>query len=419
MQCRRCLYTTDHPLNITIDEEGICSGCRIHEEKDWIDWEERWNKLQVLVRDYRSVSGNNYDCIVPVSGARDSHFIVDLVKNKLKLNPLLVSYNKHFNTDIGSRNLANLRIKFNCDIVSQTVNPDTVKRITRETLRRLGSVYWHCLAGETVFPVQTAVRLKIPLIIWGAHQGVDQVGMFSHLNEVEMTRKYRKEHDLMGVEAEDLFGEMENLGEEHLCPYLYPDHYLIQRVGVRGIYLNNFVRWDSRKQHETMIKLYEYETADMGRSFDYYNDVDSYVYLHLHDFIKDLKHGYSKVVDHACREIRLHRMSKQEAKMLVNYHSNIKPKFTKYFLDWLRIDEKSLSLVLDQIRNKNIWFRSEDWEWVRKPSFEELNKSDEEFEESITTPFLPFHITEQYKSTDCNNSYVLYGHGNRVSGEKI
>ena len=48
-----------------------------------------------------------------------------------------------------------------------------------------------------------------------------------------------------------------------------------KEIGVRGIYLNNFVRWDTRIQHEKMIKLYDYETANMGRSFDFYNDVDS------------------------------------------------------------------------------------------------------------------------------------------------
>ena len=89
-------------------------------------------KLKQIVDPYRSLSGLNYDCIVPVSGARDSYFIVHLVKNKLGLNPLLVSYNKHYNTDVGARNLANLRIKFDCDIITQTIQPDTVKRITKK-----------------------------------------------------------------------------------------------------------------------------------------------------------------------------------------------------------------------------------------------------------------------------------------------
>ncbi|MEA1919708.1 MAG: N-acetyl sugar amidotransferase, partial [Campylobacterota bacterium] len=94
--CKRCLYPENHPLNIIFDDEGICSGCRVHEEKFSIDWEEKEKKLIQLLESYRSESGKNYDCIVPVSGAKDSYFIVDLIKNKYGLNPLLVSYNKHY-----------------------------------------------------------------------------------------------------------------------------------------------------------------------------------------------------------------------------------------------------------------------------------------------------------------------------------
>lgn len=202
--CKRCLYTTRHPLGLTLDEEGICSGCRIHEEKDALDWAGRWKRLEDLVAPYRITNGKAYDCIVPVTGGNDSYFIVHLVKERLGLNPLLVTYNKYFNTPLGIRNLANLRIRFNCDIIYQNVNPESVKKITRTTLREIGSIYWPCIAGQTAFPVQTAVRYKIPLIIWGAHQGLEQVGMFSHEHEVEMSRRYRKDHDLMGYEADDL-----------------------------------------------------------------------------------------------------------------------------------------------------------------------------------------------------------------------
>ena len=169
--CKRCLYSSGHPLGLVIDEEGICSGCRIHEEKDALDWSARWQLLESIVRPYRSSDRRNYDCIVPVTGGNDSHYIVHLVKERLKLNPLLVTYNKYFNTELGIRNLANLRIRFDCDILSQNVNPQVVRKITRATLRRFGSIYWPCLAGQTVFPVQTAVRHGIPLIIWARIKG--------------------------------------------------------------------------------------------------------------------------------------------------------------------------------------------------------------------------------------------------------
>ena len=254
--CKRCVYPENHPLNLTFDDEGICSGCRVHEEKDTLNWNERSEKLEQILNNYKNKSGDNYDCIIPVSGARDSYFIVHTIKNIYGLNPLLVTYNKQYNSNLGIRNLANLRIMFDCDLMTLTVNPESVKKITRATLRKFGSIYWHCIAGQTVYPVHTAVKFKIPLIIWGAHQGVDQVGMFSHLDEVEMTRKYRKEHDLMGYEAEDLIDEFDNISEEDITQFKYPDDKEIERVGVRGIYLNNYLRWDSRSQHELMIKKY-------------------------------------------------------------------------------------------------------------------------------------------------------------------
>ena len=102
--------------------------------------------------------------------------------------------------------MSKLRSIIGCSLITLTVKPQTVKKITKATIKKIGSIYWHCIAGQTVFPVKLACKLKIPLIIWGAHQGVDQVGMFSHYEEVEMTRKYRKEHDLMGNEAEDFIG---------------------------------------------------------------------------------------------------------------------------------------------------------------------------------------------------------------------
>ena len=321
--CKRCLYPENHPLGIVFDDQGVCSGCRIHDEKDIIDWKERGKKLREILNKFRNKDNKNYDCIIPVSGARDSYFIVHIIKNVYKMHPLLVSYNKQYNTKRGIRNLAYLRTIFGCDFNMLTVSPITVKKITRYTVKKLASIYWHCLAGQTVFPVQIAVRLKIPLIIWGVHQGCDQVGMFSHLDEVEMTRKYRKNHDLMGFEAEDLIDGKEGITENDVQAFKYPHDKEIEKVGVRGIYLGNYIRWDSKKQHELMIKLYGYETAEQRRTFDAYNDVDCFNYSDLHDYIKFLKWGYGKVTDQASREIRLKKLTRQEGVELVKKYQNI------------------------------------------------------------------------------------------------
>ncbi len=363
MHCRRCLYTTAHPLGLVLDGEGICSGCRVHEEKDRLDWAERWQRLESLVAPYRSRSGEVYDCIVPVSGAGDSHHIVHLVKQRLGLNPLLVTYNKYFNTSLGIRNLANLRIRFDCDLIQQNVNPHAVKKITRTTLRDFGSDYWHCLAGQTVFPVQTAVRYRIPLILWGAHQGLEQVGMYSHEDEVEMTRRHRQDHDLMGREADDLPTMFDTLKESDIWQYRYPDDAAMAEIGVRGVYLGNYVRWDPKAQHEQMIERCGYRTAALARTFDTCDHVDCWNYMDLHDVLKLHKHGYSKVTDHASREIRHGRLTRAQGLALVRRHELAAPQHLDKFCEWLGLDRSGLGFLLDRHRHPRWWREADTGRW--------------------------------------------------------
>ena len=411
--CNRCLYPVNHPLNIIFDDDGICSGCRIHEEKDVIDWSLKEKKLLKILSNYKNTSGNNYDCIIPVSGAKDSFFIVHMVKNVYGMNPLLLTYNKQYNNDLGIRNLAKLRTQFDCDLMNLTVNPNTVKKVTKASLRKFGSIYWHCIAGQTVFPVQIAVKFKIPLIIWGAHQGVDQVGMFSHNDEVEMTRKYRKEHDLMGFEAEDLVSEFDNISLNDIGQFLYPDDIEIAKVGVRGIYLNNYIRWDSKKQHEKMIEIYDYESNMASRTFDLYNYADCFNYTELHDYIKFIKHGYGVVTDNVCREIRLRRMTREQGLDLINKYKLSKPKNVKLFLDWLGITENGFDFLIDQHRNSNIWERDNNWKWKIRKDYFELNdkNSVEKARLSIKESWKDFQNTKNKRKNYTDDKYILLGKG--------
>ena len=357
--CKECLYSNLHPLGITFDKNGICSGCNIHKEKDILDWKYRFNKLKKLVKKYKSKSRENYDCIVPVTGGNDSYFIVHVVKNKLGLNPLLVSYNKYFNTPLGISNLANLRIKFDSDIIFKNVNIKSVKKIVRFTLAEYQNIYWHILAGHSVFPVEVATKYKIPLIIWGAHQGLEQVGMFSHEHEVEMTRRYRADHDLFGIEAGNLLNSDNDLTEEDIWQYRYPDDVQLNSIGVSGIYLGNFLRWDPTAQHLEMIKKYRYKSAELPRTFDTYDHVDCYNYMNLHDYLKQSKHGYSKITDHVCREIRHKRITREEGINLVKFYETKLPKNLDLFCKWLETNTHSLNFVINRSKNKNFWIQKD------------------------------------------------------------
>lgn len=397
---------------MTFDNEGICSGCRVHEEKDTLAWQDRGEKLEKILSAYRGKGKSRYDCIVPVSGARDTYFILDQIQRVYGMNPLVVGYNRQYNTRRGIRNLSYLRHIFDRDFMQSAVSPLVTRRVARETLHKIGSFHWHVLAGQTVFPVQVATRLKIPLIIWGAHQGVDQAGMFSHTDEVEMTRKYRHEHDLMGVEAEDLIGGVEDLKEWELRMFIYPDDSDLARVGVRGIYLNNYIRWDTKAQHEKMIGAFEYESASQQRTFDTYNDVDCHHYSGTHDLIKYMKWGYGKVHDHATREIRLRRMTREEGIDLVAKYINKQPQDFPLLLDWLQISESDLYAAVDVFRDPKIWTRS-NGEWSLRDSVEK-HRGDPGVDAARLTPleaWKDFLITPNREPGIEDDQHLIYARG--------
>jgi N-acetyl sugar amidotransferase len=365
--CRRCLYPENHPFGISFDAEGICTGCRVHEEKDRLDWTARETRLAALLAPYRGRNRLRHDCIIPVSGARDSFFIVDMVQRVYGLNPLLVTYNRHYNSRAGIYNVARLRTALGCDIETLTLQPSLVKRMMRASLAEMGSFHWHALAGQTVFPVQVAVQTGIPLIIWGAHQALDQVGMFSHLDEVEMSRRYRREHDLMGHEAEDLV-DRQGLTETDLRPLFYPQDADLRRVGVRGIYLGNYIRWDSKAQHERMVAAYDYYMGALPRTFDTYNDVDCVHYAGMHDVIKFHKLGYGKATDHACREIRFGRLTRAQGLALASQYQDRAAPDAAGLAGFVGMSETEISACVDRHRDPRAWAKGPaGWNRVAAP----------------------------------------------------
>ena len=166
--------------------------------------------------------------------------------------------------------------------------------------------------------------------------------MFSHEHEVEMTRRYRKDHDLMGHEADDLLSVFDTLSEKDIWQYRYPDDHDLNEIGVRGIYLGNYVRWDPKAQHEQMIIEYDYKTSSFNRTFDKYDFVDCFNYMDIHDLLKLYKNGYSRVTDHASREIRYGRLTREQGLILVKKHEQEPLKYLDLFQEWLGVKPQSL-----------------------------------------------------------------------------
>lgn len=332
-RCAKCLYTGSHPFGLAF-LNNECSGCFTHKEKDVLDWDKRLELLKETIELNKKATNNgSYDCIVPVVGDAQDYFVLHNVINVLELTPLVICVNDYFYNDIGWQNLHNLITVF--DVDSMVFNPDIhlYKEMIRTSLRRFDHMLWPSLALRTSYPVHVAVSRKIPLIIWGQQQSVEQVGKFSHLDDVTMSYWSRQQHDLMDITLSQQVGNGAQVNTKHLNYYQYPNIKKLHRAGVTGVYLSNYIRWDPLRQNQSMLKygfLPEYQSG----TYDPYERAGSSVYYHIHDLLRQKRVGYRKVMDHLTRDIRHGYIDRKDAKILYEIFSRQPIDVTPFF-DWL------------------------------------------------------------------------------------
>jgi hypothetical protein len=237
-------------------------------------------------------------------------------------------------------------------------------------LKKVGDVTWHYHAGIMTFPIQVAVKYKIPLIIWGEHGFAELTGMFNQDDMVEFTKKCRQEHSMRGFEPEDIINDPESdLTMKDLAPFIYPPDEEIEEVGVRGIYLYNFLPWDARLQTELMVKRYGFETAlKRERTFNIYSKLDDIHANGLHDYLKFLKFGYGRATDDASTEIRYGRMTREEGINMVLKYDSVRPSDLDIYLKFVGMSEKEFEESIDHLRDPKIWEQDWNGKWHLKDS---------------------------------------------------
>ncbi len=366
--CARCLYPENARPTIIFDEEGVCSGCRYHESriKLEVNWEERSVMLERILEEAKRIAkrnGNSHDCIIPVSGGKDSHYQVWLLKKKYEMNPLLVTFNHAYNTPAGNRNLYNLVEKSGCDFVRYTAGVDSVRRVSRYMLQTVGDLTWHYHAGIRTYPFQVAIERNIPLVVWGEHGFAELTGIVSLEDFVEFTRWTRKEHDMRGYEPHDLIGKG-GITERDIAPYIYPTDEDIARVEVRGIYLSNFIYWDAKKQAEIMMKEWDFApvTYERERTFNLHGKIEDHA-NDVHDYLKYIKFGYGRATDDASMEIRHGRMSREEGMAMVNRYDAREPSTLGTYCDFLGISKQRFYDWMEPMRDKRLWQKNKIGIW--------------------------------------------------------
>jgi N-acetyl sugar amidotransferase len=359
--CKKCTYPAV-AVNLALSDDGICSGCKTNEELRSIDWLEREKEFKDLLLSYKSQS--NYDCIIPVSGGKDSHYQAWYVKEKLGLNPLLVTYYTHNYTPTGERNLRNIGDALGLDHYIFRPSKKIISKMNIIGFEMTGDMSWHFHCGAWTVPFQLGVKLEIPLLIYGEHGFTDLAGQFSNYDYPEFTRRQRDEDMLRGYSIDDFVGKY-GLERKDLLWTEYPTDEEIDRVGLRGIFMGNYVYWDANR-HLSLAKEigFEENPEPFERTYRRFSNVDDIHENGIKDYMKFIKFGYGRATDHTSKDIRHGHMSRDEGVEFVKKYDHVKAmKSLAHFLEMTGMTEEEFDMVADRFRDPRVWWIEDGLWW--------------------------------------------------------
>lgn len=361
--CSKCTYPIV-AVNLRIGKNGLCSGCFVHEAKYLMDWNARELELKNILDGYKSIDRSNYDCIIAVGGGKDSHFQTWYVKEKLGLNPLLVTYYTHNYSQVAEDNLRNMSRRFNVDHYIFTPGYETVKKLNIAGFKSMGDMSWHFHCGAWTVPFKVAFKFKIPIVLYGEHGFMDLAGQYNFNDRPEFTVRHRLEHVLRGVDWE-YFVDKEGLTKEDLLWAKYPSDEEISEIGIRGIFMGIYTHWDANEHGQLMIDKFGFKPSPepYERTYRLMSNVDDIHENGIKDWLKFVKFGYGRATDHTSKDIRLNMMSRDNGIELVKKHDSAWPKKSyDFFINMTKFDEQEFLQTSDTFRDPRVWWIS-NGEW--------------------------------------------------------
>jgi len=364
--CTRCVYPSISAAPMEFDEHGVCTGCRMAEVKAAIEPRE-WDRRLALLRDiaerYRSRDGSRHDCVIAVSGGKDSYFQAHFVKEVLGLKPLLVTYNGNNWTEVGWRNMLRMKEVFGADHVLVSPSVQTLRKLNRLAFAVMGDMNWHAHVGIMTAPVAVAAQQRIPLVFYGEHGYLDLCGQFSMDDFPEIGYRDRLEHFARGFEW-TYFVAREGLASQDLQPWKYPSDQALFDLDLRGIFLGNYVYWEANEHIKLVTERYGFEVSrqPFERTYRTMSNLDDMHENGVHDYLKYIKFGYGRCTDHACKDIRAGLMTRAEGMELARRMDPVKSSDLRRWLDYVDMPEAEFDRIADTFRDPRVW-RMEGGAW--------------------------------------------------------
>jgi N-acetyl sugar amidotransferase len=311
--CVRCVLPNTKP-DLFIDDEGVCSACRYYDERAEINWGARFTQLRATASSAKALAkrrGSSYDCLIPVSGGKDSHAQV-LTALELALRPLLVTATTCHLSELGRRNLDNIK-SLGADAIEVSPDIRIRRKLNRIGLETVGDISWPEHVAIFTIPIRVAVDYRIPLIIWGENSQREYGGPKAAADKSELDETWLPEYGgLLGLRPSDLI-DLEGITERDLAPYTYPTAEEIKRVGIRGLFLGHYTPW-SGEENAIRAKRNGFSIHPNGPvegSYFPYENLDN-LHTGIHDYFKYLKYGYGRAADQVSLAIRRGDITREE-----------------------------------------------------------------------------------------------------------
>ena len=362
--CTKCVMPSTRP-GIRFDENGVCSACQSYERRKSIDWDSRWKELEEICNKYRGMNGTGYDCAIAVSGGKDSHFQVHLMKNVMGMNPVLFSVEDNFPmTEAGKHNIRNISEEFGCPIVSLKPDIRAQKKLLRYMFEKYGKPTWFIDRLIYSYPLHMASMFHTPLLVYGENVSYEYGGV--DYKETYSARALLNNGVASDVPEEELIANA-GVTVQDLTLTRAPSQEELDALD--PIYVSYFVPWNSvanyefAKKHGFRDLTHEWDRTLTVENFD---QIDSRAYL-VHPWLKYPKFGHASATDYASRFVRYGMISRDEAVRLVRDHDGkLDPLCVRDFCEFAGYTESEFWAIMDKWYNPDLFEKNEVGAWTLK-----------------------------------------------------
>lgn len=360
--CKNCLMPDTRPGS-KFNEEDVCQACINFEKRKKIDWKKREKQLDKICDKYRREDGY-YDCLIPVSGGKDSHRLLYEIKEKRDMNPLLITIGDPFTkTTAGLQNYRNLGETFNCDHLLFELSIDLFRRVTKIAFEETGEPLKFIEAAIYTVPLKTAVYYNIPLVIFGENSAYEYgtTDEDTHSANDYIFRIFKS------INLE--YWLKKGISKKEVNAIVPPKEKDFKKIKPEVIFMSYFVPWSSTQNLQIAKK---YGFRDLSHEWiregciENFEQIDSIAYI-VHLWLKYPKFGFQRVSDISSRRVRDGKISLQEAKKLIEENDKkMDQKALDDFISFLGYTTpRKFWDIVEKYWNKDI-FEKKDGVWVMK-----------------------------------------------------